>query len=64
MENKVAYIRRQNEVPNRIFGHSNRNKQWVETEQSPTSLTLGEGVVIFPLKIRLNGTRVGEAINY
>lgn len=45
MEKTVAYVRGQWEVPNRAFGHSKIRGKWVETDQSPTSATLGDGGV-------------------
>lgn len=50
MENTVAYVRGQNEVSNRAFGHSKRNGQWLETDQSPTSATLGDGGIYSSLE--------------
>ena len=45
MSNTVAYIRGKNEVANRAFGHSMEAGIWKETDQSPTSATLGDGGV-------------------
>ncbi len=45
MTQTVAYVRGKNEVPNRAFGHSKKDGRWVETDQSPTSATLGDGGV-------------------
>lgn len=45
MSNTVAYVRSVNEVPDRAFGHSLEGKSWVQTDQSPTSATLGDGGV-------------------
>src|SRR6266568_1094918 len=45
MTNTVAYVRGKNEVPNRAFGHSLESDTWKETDQSPTSATLGDGGV-------------------
>ena len=41
----VAYERGQNEVPSRAFGHTREAGVWHETDQSPTSATLGDGGV-------------------
>jgi CubicO group peptidase (beta-lactamase class C family) len=41
--NTVAYVRGSNEIPNRAFGHSFENGSWKQTDQSPTSATLGDG---------------------
>jgi CubicO group peptidase (beta-lactamase class C family) len=43
MNNTVAYVKGSNEVPNRAYGHSIENGAIVETDQSPTSATLGDG---------------------
>jgi CubicO group peptidase (beta-lactamase class C family) len=43
MTHTVAYERGKNEVPDRAYGHSKENGGWSETDQSPTSATLGDG---------------------
>ncbi len=43
MGNSVAYVAGKSGVPNRVYGHSKRNGQFVETDQSSTSATLGDG---------------------
>jgi CubicO group peptidase (beta-lactamase class C family) len=45
MSNTIAYVHGENHVPNRAFGHSREGKSWVQTDQSPTSATLGDGGV-------------------
>jgi CubicO group peptidase (beta-lactamase class C family) len=45
MTNTVAYERGKNEVPDRAYGHSKEDGGWRETDQSPTSATLGDGGV-------------------
>lgn len=45
MTNTLAYERGKNEVPDRAYGHSNSGGRWIETDQSPTSATLGDGGV-------------------
>ena len=45
MNNTVAFVRGKNEVPNRAFGHSLEEGTWTQTDQSPTSATLGDGGV-------------------
>jgi CubicO group peptidase (beta-lactamase class C family) len=45
MKRSVAFVRGRNEVPRRAYGHSRRDGSWVETDQSPTSATLGDGGV-------------------
>ena len=43
MSQTVAYQKGQNEVTSRAYGHSNGAHYWKETDQSPTSATLGDG---------------------
>ena len=43
MSNTVAYEKGKNEVPHRAYGHSREKDTWRETDQSPTSATLGDG---------------------
>jgi CubicO group peptidase (beta-lactamase class C family) len=43
MTDTVAFVRGKNEVPHRAFGHGKESGRWVETDQSPTSATLGDG---------------------
>ncbi len=50
MKNTGAYVRGQKEIPERAFGHSKRKGQWVETDQSPTSATLGDGGIYSSLE--------------
>ena len=45
MEHSIAYQKDRNEVPDRAFGHSLRGGAWRQTDQSPTSATLGDGGV-------------------
>ena len=45
MDRTVAYVRGKNEVPDRAFGHSLEGGIWIQTDQSPTSATLGDGGV-------------------
>jgi CubicO group peptidase (beta-lactamase class C family) len=45
MSNTIVYVRGKNEVANRAFGHSLENGAWKQTDQSPTSATLGDGGV-------------------
>ncbi|MDD8014591.1 MAG: serine hydrolase [Acidobacteriota bacterium] len=45
MSGTVAYERGRNTVPGRAYGHSRENGRWKETDQSPTSATLGDGGV-------------------
>lgn len=50
MNSTVAYVRGKNEVPNRAFGHTLENGMWKQTDQSPTSATLGDGGVYSSLE--------------
>jgi CubicO group peptidase (beta-lactamase class C family) len=50
MKNTVAYVRGANEAPNRAFGHSREGNGWKQTDQSPTSATLGDGGVYSSVK--------------
>jgi len=43
MHRTLAYEKGINEVPDRAYGHSRRDGAWRETDQSPTSATLGDG---------------------
>jgi len=43
MSQTVAYQKGQNEVTSRAYGHSKEDDAWKETDQSPTSATLGDG---------------------
>jgi CubicO group peptidase (beta-lactamase class C family) len=43
MTNTVAYEYGKNDVPNRAYGHTMEDGRWRETDQSPTSATLGDG---------------------
>jgi CubicO group peptidase (beta-lactamase class C family) len=43
MSQALAYQKGQNEITSRAYGHSNDANSWKETDQSPTSATLGDG---------------------
>ena len=43
MNHTIVYQKEKNEVVNRAFGHSKENDALKETDQSPTSATLGDG---------------------
>ncbi len=45
MMSTIAYERGKNDVPNRAYGHTKERGRWRETDQSPTSATLGDGGV-------------------
>jgi len=45
MDQTIAYQEGKNQVPNRAFGYSFMGGAWRQTDQSPTSATLGDGGV-------------------
>ena len=45
MRDTLAYVNGKNRVPNRAYGHTREGSQFVETDQSATSATLGDGGV-------------------
>jgi CubicO group peptidase (beta-lactamase class C family) len=45
MNNTLAYVKGTNEVPDRAYGHSKDGNRFVQTDQSSTSATLGDGGV-------------------
>ena len=45
MDHTVAYRKGKNDVLNRAFGHSKENNAFMQTDQSATSATLGDGGV-------------------
>lgn len=45
MRDTMAYVKGKNAPPNRAFGHTKRQDAFAETDQSPTSATLGDGGV-------------------
>jgi CubicO group peptidase (beta-lactamase class C family) len=45
MGSTLAFVDGRNSVPNRAFGHSKKGQEFVETDQSSTSATLGDGGV-------------------
>lgn len=50
MENTLAYVRGGPPVPHRAYGHSRDHGTWKETDQSPTSATLGDGGIYTSLE--------------
>ena len=50
MNHTIAYEKGKNEVPDRAYGHTKEGDQWRETDQSPTSATLGDGGVYTSLE--------------
>ncbi len=49
MSQTLAYQKGINEVPQRAYGHSKEGNTWKQTDQSPTSATLGDGGIYSPL---------------
>jgi CubicO group peptidase (beta-lactamase class C family) len=45
MSNTLAYVSGKNTVPDRAYGHEKQGNEFAETDQSPTSATLGDGGV-------------------
>jgi CubicO group peptidase (beta-lactamase class C family) len=45
MQNTLAFEEGKNRVPNRALGYTKNGRFWQETDQSPTSATLGDGGV-------------------
>jgi CubicO group peptidase (beta-lactamase class C family) len=43
MQHTVAYVNGKNTVPRRAYGHTKEGDRFRETDQSPTSATLGDG---------------------
>jgi CubicO group peptidase (beta-lactamase class C family) len=43
MSHTVAYVNGQNTVRDRAYGYSKKDGKWQDTDQSPTSATLGDG---------------------
>jgi len=43
MDNTLVYVKGKNEVRNRAYGHTKEGDAFRETDQSPTSATLGDG---------------------
>jgi CubicO group peptidase (beta-lactamase class C family) len=50
MHSTLAYVKGKNEVPRRAYGHSRDGDRLGETDQSPTSATLGDGGVYSSLE--------------
>jgi CubicO group peptidase (beta-lactamase class C family) len=50
MNHTLAYKRGQNQVAHRAYGHTKVGKQWVQTDQSSTSATLGDGGIYSSLE--------------
>ena len=43
MDHTLAYVKGQNEITNRAYGHTKEGNTWKQTDQSSTSATLGDG---------------------
>jgi CubicO group peptidase (beta-lactamase class C family) len=50
MDHTVAYIKGKNEISNRAYGHTQESNTWKQTDQSPTSATLGDGGIYSSLE--------------
>jgi CubicO group peptidase (beta-lactamase class C family) len=50
MDHTVAYVKGQNEITNRAYGHTKEGNTWKQTDQSPTSATLGDGGIYSSLE--------------
>src|SRR3984893_16307865 len=50
MDPTVAYVKGQNEITNRAYGHTKEGNTWKQTDQSSTSATLGDGGIYSSLE--------------
>lgn len=50
MKQSIVYQKGINEISNRAYGHSKHEDKFIETDQSPTSATLGDGGIYSNLK--------------
>jgi CubicO group peptidase (beta-lactamase class C family) len=50
MHNTVAYQQGKNHITNRAYGHTKEANTWQQTDQSPTSATLGDGGIYSSLE--------------
>ena len=50
MHNTVAYQQGKNQITNRAYGHTKEGNTWQQTDQSPTSATLGDGGIYSSLE--------------
>jgi len=50
MRNTVAYQQDRNQITNRAYGHTQEANTWQQTDQSPTSATLGDGGIYSSLE--------------
>jgi CubicO group peptidase (beta-lactamase class C family) len=50
MHHTVAYQQGKNQITNRAYGHTKAGNTWQQTDQSPTSATLGDGGIYSSLE--------------
>jgi CubicO group peptidase (beta-lactamase class C family) len=50
MDHTLAYVKGQNEITNRAYGHTEEGNTWKQTDQSSTSATLGDGGIYSSLE--------------
>jgi CubicO group peptidase (beta-lactamase class C family) len=50
MDHTVAYVKGQNQITNRAYGHTKDGNTWKQTDQSSTSATLGDGGIYSSLE--------------
>lgn len=50
MDHTVAYQQGKNQITNRAYGHTKEGNTWQQTDQSPTSATLGDGGIYSSLE--------------
>jgi CubicO group peptidase (beta-lactamase class C family) len=50
LRNTLAYVKGKGEIANRAYGHSRQDSGWKQTDQSPTSATLGDGGIYSSLE--------------
>ncbi len=50
MDHTLAYVKGQNEITNRAYGHTKDGNTWKQTDQSSTSATLGDGGIYSSLE--------------
>src|SRR3984893_4412374 len=50
MDHTLAYVKGQNQINNRAYGHTKDGNTWKQTDQSSTSATLGDGGIYSSLE--------------
>ncbi|HEU5410669.1 MAG TPA: serine hydrolase domain-containing protein [Candidatus Acidoferrales bacterium] len=50
MDHTVAHVYGKDTIPNRAYGYTNDSGVWLETDQNPTSATLGDGGIYSSLE--------------